>query len=406
MATPGIAVPGTVVPSGSLTVPGGAQGLQGIQGVQGPTGATGSQGVQGVSGAIYNSIGNCSFEVDQWWCGTLGVTGAYGGAFRMTDRWFGGIQGNTGDVTYQQMAANVLIPSTTAAITGKFLQIKVSAQQATMRAGDYLYLQQAVEGSALRELIGGVHSISILARSSVANLKFGITLQDTSASTHALTKLATLGAANTWTVLTFPNIPIWQASGTWNATPGTVGYYFLICLAAGTTYTAPANNAWATTPAFGAVGQDNFLSKAVGSTLDLAFIQHEPGAVCNQFQDVSFEKNLDSCLRFFQKSYEYEVLPGTGGGLGGYLSAVVPSSPVSYAIPGATFQKPMAKDPAIVIYNHSTGAYGLVRNNTAGNDAAVNAAPASQKGILYLSFSTAQAAGNWMIFHYTADTGW
>jgi hypothetical protein len=44
MATPGVAVPGTVVTSGSTLSPSGAQGVQGVTGPQGATGATGSGG--------------------------------------------------------------------------------------------------------------------------------------------------------------------------------------------------------------------------------------------------------------------------------------------------------------------------------------------------------------------------
>src|SRR5215471_2028348 len=35
--TPGTAVPGTVIPTGSAFSPGGSQGVQGLQGAQGPT---------------------------------------------------------------------------------------------------------------------------------------------------------------------------------------------------------------------------------------------------------------------------------------------------------------------------------------------------------------------------------
>lgn len=38
MSTPGLAVPGTVVPSGVLVTPGGSQGIQGVTGPQGPAG--------------------------------------------------------------------------------------------------------------------------------------------------------------------------------------------------------------------------------------------------------------------------------------------------------------------------------------------------------------------------------
>lgn len=56
MAAPGIAVPGTVIPSGVLVTPGGPQGIGGIQGPSGPNAVSaqaGNQAVLGTDNLIY-----------------------------------------------------------------------------------------------------------------------------------------------------------------------------------------------------------------------------------------------------------------------------------------------------------------------------------------------------------------
>ena len=68
----------------------------------------------------------------------------------------------------------------------------LTTAQASLAAGDFFMMYQVVEGPLLRELMGDVTSISMLVRSSVANLKFGFSITD-SGINYTLTKLCTLG---------------------------------------------------------------------------------------------------------------------------------------------------------------------------------------------------------------------
>ena len=325
---------------------------------------TGDTEIWNVRMRSYNAIGNPNFEVDQV---NVGTNQAPGNALSV-DRWFTFYGTGNGGWTVQQLSENVMVPSTNFCISRKYFRLTTSATYSSPAATAYVYHLQAVEGSVLRELINDVHSIQLLVRSSVAGLKFGLALQSGDQS-RSLTKLCTISAANTWTLITLPNIPVWPAAGNFTLSPGTTGYSLIVTLLAGTTYTASANDTWQSANVFGAVGQDNFFSKPIGSTFDMAFVQHEPSAVCSQLMDLPFDRNLDACLRYYTKSYSYAVKGGTvtdAGAISGI--AMASQHPSIYTV----FKKPMAKAPTVVPYSNVTGASSGVRDVLAGIDRSAN----------------------------------
>jgi hypothetical protein len=348
----------------------------------------------------FNAVGNPTFEVDQRNAGAaVAMTPTVVG---WADRWICQLAGTTMRASSQQIPTNVVLPGTNFLVTQSVLRITLTTVKASLAATDYLIVAQGVEGPQLRELVNDVHSISILVRSTIANLKFGLYLQD-STGTHVLTKLCTLGAANTWTLIQLPNLPIWMAGATWPLTPGGVGYSFGISLATGSTYTSSANDTWQTSGGFGALGQSNFAAGPVSSTFDIAFVQHEPGPQCSTLMDKPFTQNYDECLRYYQKTYDYLTAPGTvtNNGMVELLSPTVTSGygPVR-------FHKPLAKAPAVTFYNHATGAANSVQDNAGVNHASPSAQFVGTSGFPSIAFATATTSLLPVWAHYAADTGW
>ena len=273
----------------------------------------------------------------------------------------------------------------------------------SLAAADYHALIQYVEGPQWRELSSDVHSVSLLVRSSVANLNFGVLLKDPGPSTKTLSKLCTLGAANTWTLITLPNLPVWP-SGNFVTTPGSIGYQFLISLACGSTNLSPANDTWQTGAFFGAAGQSNFAGSAVNSTFDIAFVQHEPGNACSTFIDNPFTQNLDSCLRYYQKSYPYATAIGAVSNIG--MKTLISPIATTLAYGPLSFLKPMAKLPTVTLYNNATGASGSVQDGGAVNHAGAVANAIGDAGFPSVGFTTATTGPMAVNLHYTADSGW
>src|SRR5438132_14165356 len=245
MANPGIAVPGAVVPSGSQASPAGPQGIQGPTAVSTDAGnlaVLGSDNLVSVpTSAItavrlrsFNAIGNPTFEVDQRSAGVSTATLPASAGGWGIDRWNPFMTSAvTARASYQQIATNVALPGTNFLVTFKILRWTLTTAQASLGAFDQLAIWHFPEGPVTRELYNDVSSVSILVRSSVANLKFGCLLVD-NAFSRTLAKLCTLGAANTWVLIALPNLPSMVSSGgIFPLTPGSVGYNLVISLSFG-----------------------------------------------------------------------------------------------------------------------------------------------------------------------------
>jgi hypothetical protein len=126
-----------------------------------------------------------------------GVTNPGAGTF-ILDRWSCLRNGTTLTGSWNVSFAGVFILGTQFYITKNYLDFTLNAQQPTMAAADFYGVQQTIEGPFWRELMADVTSVSLLVRSSVANLKFSLCLRDSpTAPTRSLVKLCTLGAAGT-----------------------------------------------------------------------------------------------------------------------------------------------------------------------------------------------------------------
>jgi hypothetical protein len=252
--------------------------------------------------------------------------------------------------------------------------------------------------------MGDVHSVSLLVFSTVAGLKFSVTVRD-NPITKSLVKLCTIPNANQWTLIQLPNLPIFP-SGNFSVNPGVVGYQFFICLAAGANYIAPAADTWQNGVFGGAPGMSNFCAQAVNSQFLVAMVQHEPGSQSTQLIDKPWTQNYDETLRYFQKSYDYGTVPGTVIA-NGRVGIIVPTGgllqnpPVQFS-----FQKTFATIPTLKPYSDATGTANACRNQITSADFGVTSVNFNSKVISQLKLNSAAAAGAMLTFQFTADTGW
>ena len=371
------------------------------------TGSLSNAAIWSVRLRSFNAIGNPNFEVDQRTVGN-GAANPAAGTF-LCDRWFKG-GGGTYQISGQSIAQGIggassnVLPGTNFRLSTRLLSITLNTQQTTMGAGDFLVIRHIVEGNQFREVCQDVHSVSILMQSSVAPLKFGLYLRDGPTVSRSLTKLCTYpGPANTWQLITLSNLPVWSA-GNFSILPGNQGYDIGLCFACGSTNMSPANDTWQNTTSVGAVGQDNWCANPVNSTIFLGFVQHEPGPVCSTLIDKPFAQNYDECLRYYQKSFDYDVAVGTAAAAG-YVGLMQQSTTVFNC--STRFHKPMAKVPTMIGFNNNTGAANSVRNG--GVDYAISSIAAGKNGFGQVTTSAAMpapGAGFGAYLQYTADTGW
>jgi hypothetical protein len=354
----------------------------------------------------FNAAGNCSFSVDQKTVGT-GIS-SLGAAGFIQDRWQGYNGLATGRASAVPTYGNIALPGTSSFyITDRFLRVTLTTVQASLAAGELIQIFQTVEGPMLRELLGDVHSISLLVRSSVAGLKFGCALRDAS-SVRSLCKLCTIPSANVWTLIALPNLPIWDAGATWSVLPGNQGYNLSVTLAAGTTYTAAAADTWQAGNFLAPPGMSNFAASTVNSTFDIAFIQHEPGSATT-LQDKPFSQNLDECLRYYYKTYRYAIRSGNASDQVGAPMTRATKTADTQLYGWFPFSKVMAKTPMIIGYSTVSGTSGTVRDITNNADRVIGTTGWGVGESGFEGFAINGPAGSGLpdyAFHFSADTGW
>jgi len=133
-----------------------------------------------------------------------------------------------------------------------------------------------------------------------------------------------------------------------------------------------------------------------GKTLGIAEAQLEIGQVVTPWEARTLAEELALCQRYFEKSYNALVNPGTASDFG--REQHLASSTVAYA--PVVFKKTKRAVPIITVYSSATGAAGFVRNLFSNADvaAAAEATGENKSTIGFLSVD-----GNTYGFHWTAS---
>ena len=322
------------------------------------------------------------------------------------DRWIARKNSATGTVLIAQSPGPgpgpVIVPGTSFAISQSWLALKVGTQQATLAAGEYVMVYQAVEGPMFRELSKDVSSISLLVYSQAA-ITIAVNLLD-SVGGYSIAYPASI-PANQLTLVTLPNIPLWPSGGTF-PTASRIIWDILSAFVwvVDRRLCVRHKDAWVNGSYLGLANTTNFLSLPTNTLVWLGFVQHEPGPLCSTLMDKPFSQNYDECLRYYQKTYPYGTIAGTVTSQGARAFIALAAQAAVYG--AASFHKPMAKIPTVTLYNHSTGAINSVRDGGGADHTGAAAATLGDSGFYNVSFTGATGGATQVYFHYAADTGW
>jgi hypothetical protein len=168
---------------------------------------------------------------------------------------------------------------------------------ATVDAGDYAVLRQAIEGYNVADLGLGTASaspfiLSFWVRCSVTGT-FGVSFRN-SAATATYCATYTVNATNTWEFKTVAVPAI--TSGTWT-TDNTVGIGVFWDLGVGATYSGTAGQLNTGANYFGVSGTTKLLANT-GATMYITGVQLERGTVATSFDFRSFGQELALCQRY------------------------------------------------------------------------------------------------------------
>jgi hypothetical protein len=336
-----------------------------------------------------NRIINGDMRIDQRNAGAS--FGPVSGSAFGIDRWRLIRAGGTSTFTTQQIASG---------LSGFPFAMRVTAGSGAVPAGtEERSVGQPIEGVNVADLAWGTVdaktiTISFRVRSSLTGL-FGGAITN-SAGNRSYVFSYTINAANTWEVntVTIPG----DTTGTWLTTTGT-GISLMFDLGVGTTYSGAAGS-WSGTYYEGLTGGVK-LTTTSSATLDITGVQLEQGIVATPFEFRPFSVEVALCQRYYEKSYNIDVAPGTITSAGQFYSLAASDSAGS-AGPIIFFKVAKRGTVTFTGYEAGTGASGtwlMTRSGASANLALVTGFIGQSGGLVYVATATpwvpVSVTGHW-----------
>jgi hypothetical protein len=277
------------------------------------------------------------------------------------DRWQV-LQSTSGKIIAQQNAGSVTPP------VGFTNYLGLTSQSAySVVSGDYFLIRQPIEGLNVSDLGWGTASavavtVSFKVYSSLTGT-FGGSINN-SAQSRSYPFSYTVSSANTWTTVSVTVAG--DTSGTWLTTNG-VGLYVVFSYGTGSTYSGTAGS-WAGTTYFSATGATSVVGTN-GATFYITGVQLEKGTVATPFDYRQYGTELALCQRYYEKSYNIDVVPGAVTSNGVFTNGGLTNmAPANYATRASTIYKVTKRaTPTVTTYDTAGNAGKCNYPDTATN---------------------------------------
>jgi hypothetical protein len=203
----------------------------------------------------------------------------------------------------------------------KSLKALCTTADASPAASDVCCIQQLLEGQDLQAFRKGTSSaqqftISFWVKSNVTGT-YIFELYDVD-NTRQVSKSYTVSSSGTWEFKTL-TLPA-DTTGAFD-NDNALSMYVIWWFGGGSTFTSGTlNTSWASvTSANRAAGQVN-VAAATNNYFQVTGVQLNVGGVAAPFEFKSFERELGECQRYYEKSYNPDVVPGTNTTAGMQMS--------------------------------------------------------------------------------------
>jgi hypothetical protein len=339
-----------------------------------------------------NLIINGAMQVSQR---ATSVTGVTGDGYQAVDRW----RTNSGSLGTFTLSQSTDAPDGFAT-SHKY---DCTTADASPAAGDFLIFEQRVEAQNLQQLNYGTSSpnritLSFYVKSNKTGTYIAeLALPDASNNSNNQQSY-TINSANTWERKTLSYVG--NTTDAINNDNG-IGMNVFFWLGAGSNFTSGTltQNTWAnTTAANRAVGQVNLADSTSNEWL-ITGVQMELGEQATPFEHRSFGDELARCQRYYQKSYNYSVAPGTNTQDG--ATYTVTQATASYPSAGHThFKVEMRAAPTITSYDYG-GTSGKM--NAGGSAVTPVIQDPAQRGFGNYVSNTSVGVNSSVSIHYEAN---
>jgi hypothetical protein len=274
------------------------------------------------------------------------------------DRWYFQIT-QASKVTVGQNYGGVTPP----AGFSKYLGAKITTAYA-FAASDYTIINQPIEGYNFADLNWGTANakaatLSFWVYSSVTGT-FGGSVQ-AAAGARSYPFTYTISVASTWELKSVTIAG--DTSGSYNTTTG-VGLYVTLSLGAGSTFMGTAGS-WSGSNYLSATGANN-ITNTLNATFYVTGVKLEVGSIATPFVPDDYQVSLGKCQRYYEKSYNIDVVPGTStsvGICGG--TATTASASTGYVLSMVTLKITKRATPTVVFYD-AVGTSGCLTRNNVG----------------------------------------
>jgi hypothetical protein len=292
--------------------------------------------------------------------------------------------------------------------SNSFVQTMVTAST----QNDYAASRQFIEGYNMYDLGWGTsygQPATLSFWTMVTNVPAGsilpvaVLFTGSSTSHHYLASY-TVSAPSAWQYVTLTVPPPPSAAGAFTAALNTVHSQVMFLLTSSGASSPAQSGTWVSTVStnkYRVYGTYD-LASTVGWSRYITGVQLEKGTVATPFEFRNYAQELALCQRYFEKSYDQGVNPGTATAAGVFTGA----APNTTGVQGPIFKVPKRAAPigSGIAYYSKAGTASVLTNwsNDLDGPSVTGGGDYSQYGIRYIGSTV--TAGAYYYYHWTVST--
>ena len=258
------------------------------------------------------------------------------------------------------------------------IKITTTTPESSIASNEQFRIQTKLEGQDFQDLAYGTSAaktitISFYVKASVTGT-FGFTVYRNESTARVITAPYTISSADTWErkIITIPG----DTAGAAITNDNTERFRLMWGLAAGGNFNTPSSS-WGNYSSANLLGghNTNTLVTTDNATWQLTGVQLEVGSQATPFEHRNFNEEHRTCMRYFEKSFEYAVAPANSGSGSSLLTndgMYVGLSHNNSFRSSERWKVEKRADPTWTAYGNSSGEWYSTSTGYAGNNSGVS----------------------------------